>query len=71
MSSIFDKFIIVLCRGHWHGDVLIYTYENCQDENEVNGFWETIAQLCMIRHENIVLFMGACVDKPHLAVITR
>ncbi|XP_074599754.1 uncharacterized protein LOC141854098 isoform X2 [Brevipalpus obovatus] len=57
-------------KGNWHGEVLIYTFENYQTDEQVNDFWEKIAQLCMIRHENIVLFMGACVDLPHLAVVT-
>ena len=57
-------------RGHWHGEVLIHTFKDTQD-NDISNFWDTIAQLCMVRHENIVLFMGACVDAPNLSVITR
>ena len=59
------------CRsGHWHGDVLIYTFRNGNSKESVRKFWESIVQLCMVRHENISLFMGACVDSPNLAVVT-
>lgn len=57
-------------RGSWHGDVLIYTFPYCQEEKEVEGFWDEVANLSLIRHENIMLFMGACVEPDHLSVIT-
>jgi hypothetical protein len=57
-------------RGHWHGEVMIHAYEGIEDD-QVQEFWEEIAKLSMIRHENIALFMGACIEPPHLAVITR
>ncbi|XP_015795404.1 kinase suppressor of Ras 2 isoform X2 [Tetranychus urticae] len=59
----------VIYKGHWHGEVLIHTFKDTKDD-DVSNFWDTIAQLCMVRHENIVLFMGACVDSPNLSVIT-
>lgn len=34
-------------------------------------FRREIAQLTKIRHENIMLFMGACIEPNKLAVITR
>ncbi|RWS07978.1 kinase suppressor of Ras (KSR)-like protein [Dinothrombium tinctorium] len=57
-------------RGEWHGEVLIYTFRNYKTQEEIENFWKEISQFCMIRHENIMLFMGACVELPHLAVIT-
>ncbi|XP_064619141.1 uncharacterized protein LOC135482744 isoform X2 [Lineus longissimus] len=56
-------------KGHWHGEVMIHAYEGIEDD-QVQAFWEEIAKLSMIRHENIALFMGACIEPPHLAVIT-
>lgn len=56
-------------RGRWHGEVLIYTFKQ-ETEEEVGQFLEEVAQLSMIRHENVVLFMGACIEPPQLAIIT-
>ncbi|GFV39505.1 kinase suppressor of Ras 2 [Trichonephila clavipes] len=56
--------------GRWYGEVLIYTiHESCSQE--LNQFLDEVAQMGMIRHENIVLFMGACIEPQKLAVITR
>ncbi|XP_022249006.1 kinase suppressor of Ras 1-like isoform X2 [Limulus polyphemus] len=56
-------------RGRWHGEVLIYTVRQ-QKEAEFRQFLDDVRQLSMIRHENVVLFMGACIEPPQLAVIT-
>lgn len=56
-------------RGQWYGEVLIYTLRHSCD-TEMNQFMDEVAQMGMIRHENIVLFMGACMEPPRLAVIT-
>ncbi|XP_013784198.2 kinase suppressor of Ras B-like [Limulus polyphemus] len=56
-------------RGRWHGEVLIYTFRQ-QRQTELCQFLDDVTQLSMIRHENVVLFMGACIDPPQLAVIT-
>ncbi|KAM9317912.1 kinase suppressor of Ras 1-like isoform 2-T2 [Pholidichthys leucotaenia] len=58
-------------KGRWHGEVAIRLLEidgNNQDhlkifKNEVMNYRQT-------RHENVVLFMGACMAPPHLAIIT-
>ncbi|GFS36837.1 kinase suppressor of Ras 2 [Trichonephila inaurata madagascariensis] len=56
-------------KGRWYGEVLIYTiHESCSQE--LNQFLDEVAQMGMIRHENIVLFMGACIEPQKLAVIT-
>ncbi|XP_033633889.1 kinase suppressor of Ras 1-like isoform X1 [Asterias rubens] len=54
-------------RGNWHGEVLIHTRCHVED---VNAFLDEVAVLSMIRHENIALFMGACLDPPNLAIVT-
>ncbi|XP_031429644.1 kinase suppressor of Ras 1 isoform X2 [Clupea harengus] len=58
-------------RGRWHGEVAVRLLEidgNNQDhlklfKNEVMNYRQT-------RHENVVLFMGACMNPPQLAIIT-
>ncbi|XP_033109674.1 kinase suppressor of Ras 2-like [Anneissia japonica] len=53
-------------RGQWHGDVIIHT----RDVQEEEDFLEEVSMLSMIRHENIALFMGACIDAPNFCVVT-
>ncbi|XP_046864893.1 kinase suppressor of Ras 1-like [Xenia sp. Carnegie-2017] len=55
-------------RGRWHGDVMIHTRRTSQPE-EVEKFRKEVFLLSMIRHENVMLFMGACLDPPNLAVV--
>lgn len=40
-------------------------------KKDVEEFLKEVSVLSMIRHENVVLFMGACLEPPNLAVITR
>ena len=40
-------------------------------EQDLDEFLKEVSVLSMIRHENVVLFMGACLEPPNLAVITR
>ncbi|XP_071537486.1 uncharacterized protein [Panulirus ornatus] len=56
-------------RGRWHGDVMIHTFDGSDPTTE-RRFWELVSSLSMIRHENIVLFMGACMVPPNLAIVT-
>ncbi|XP_069946514.1 kinase suppressor of Ras 1-like [Cherax quadricarinatus] len=56
-------------RGRWHGDVMIHTFDG-SDATTERRFWELVSSLSMIRHENIVLFMGACMLPPNLAIVT-
>ena len=49
---------------------MVHTFPDVK-ETEVTRFWEEVAKLSMIRHENVALFMGACIEPPNLAVITR
>ena len=72
-------------RGHWHGDVLIYTFTKSASSSSfspslskftsfngrlLNELKSELIKLTKIRHENVMLFVGACLEKNHLAVIT-
>ncbi|XP_041464006.1 spindle assembly checkpoint kinase-like [Lytechinus variegatus] len=54
-------------KGHWHGEVLIQTRNS--NSTDINDFLDEVDVLSKIRHENIALFMGACVEPGHLAVV--
>lgn len=56
-------------KGRWHGDIMIHTRRKPTKE-DVEDFLKEVSVLSMIRHENVVLFMGACLEPPNLAVIT-
>lgn len=56
-------------KGRWHGDIMIHTRRRSTKE-DVEEFLNEVSVLSMIRHENVVLFMGACLEPPNLAVIT-
>jgi len=58
--------------GNWHGDVAIkfLDMENLDDENTLEAFRLDVATFRKTRHENLVLFMGACMKPPKLAIIT-
>ena len=63
-----------LDRGNWHGDVAIKMLNmetNLDHQAQLQAFKLEVAMLRKTRHENLVLFMGACMKQPHLAVITR
>ena len=55
--------------GKWHGDVVIHTCSPQNDE-DVQSWLSDVRSLTHIRHENIVLYMGACVEPPKFAIIT-
>lgn len=48
---------------------MIHTFDGTHATVE-RRFWELVASLSMIRHENIVLFMGASMAPPNLAIVT-
>lgn len=56
-------------KGRWHGDIMIHTRRR-STKKDVEEFLKEVSVLSMIRHENVVLFMGACLEPPNLAVIT-
>ncbi|CAG0890650.1 unnamed protein product [Cyprideis torosa] len=62
-------------RGVWHGDVCVKMIQVGENEEEhgtktLEAFKEEVATLRNTRHENVVLFMGACVEPPQLAILT-
>jgi len=59
-------------KGHWHGDVAIkfLDMENLEDETTLEAFRLDVATFRKTRHENLVLFMGACMKPPRLAIVT-
>ncbi|KAL1140466.1 hypothetical protein AAG570_000398 [Ranatra chinensis] len=59
-------------RGNWHGDVAIkvLNMNYLDDEKTLEGFKLDVATFRKTRHENLVLFMGACMKPPRLAIVT-
>lgn len=59
-------------RAHWHGDVAVKILnENyLNDERNLESFRLEVANFRKTRHENLVLFMGACMNPPNLAIVT-
>ena len=58
-------------KGYWHGEVAIKRFymPDATDE-QIMRFKEEIAVLKKTRHENLALFMGACLTPPNLAIVT-
>lgn len=59
-------------RALWHGDVAVklLNEDYLQDEDMLETFRSEVANFKKTRHENLVLFMGACMNPPHLAIVT-
>jgi len=59
-------------RGNWHGDVAIrlLNMDQIGDEKVLDSFKHEVATFRKTRHENLVLFMGACMNLPTLALVT-
>ncbi|XP_053200898.1 kinase suppressor of Ras 2-like [Panonychus citri] len=61
-------------KGRWHGLVAIKTYNmnnsQYEDLKALEAFRQEVATFRKTRHENLVLFMGACMKPPHLAIVT-
>eukprot|EP01137_Pigoraptor_chileana_P002970 Opistho-2@42510 len=59
-------------RGFWHGDVAVKVLKAANPTPpQLAAFRREVGVLRRIRHENVVLFMGACTTAPHLAIVTR
>lgn len=56
-------------RGYWHGDVAVKVL-NVHDEKTLEHFKQEVATYRKTRHENLILFMGACMKPPELAIVT-
>eukprot|EP00095_Tigriopus_kingsejongensis_P004556 maker-scaffold1671_size31647-snap-gene-0.10 protein:Tk04556 transcript:maker-scaffold1671_size31647-snap-gene-0.10-mRNA-1 annotation:"kinase suppressor of ras 1" len=59
-------------QGSWHGDVAIkiLNMENMEDEATLEAFRLDVSTFRKTRHENLILFMGACMNPPKLAIVT-
>lgn len=59
-------------RGNWHGDVAVKILKKdfLDDEHAIEAFKLEVAIFKNTRHENLVLFMGACMKPPRLAIVT-
>ncbi|KAK7499047.1 hypothetical protein BaRGS_00009594, partial [Batillaria attramentaria] len=60
-------------KGHWHGDVAIKLLDMGNESDfqaQLAAFRLELALLRKTRHENLVLFMGACMKPPRLAIVT-
>ena len=44
--------------------------ENMDDEATLEAFRLDVATFRKTRHENVILFMGACMNPPKLAIVT-
>ncbi|MGH0192719.1 UNVERIFIED_CONTAM: hypothetical protein FKN15_022456 [Acipenser sinensis] len=59
-------------KGRWHGEVAIRLLEiDGNNQDHLKLFKKEVMNYRQTRHENVVLFMGACMHPPHLAIITR
>eukprot|EP00124_Ichthyophonus_hoferi_P001451 Ihof_evm6s76 gene=Ihof_evmTU6s76 len=58
--------------GKYHGDVAIkvWNIDNCSEELLLS-FKREVAILRKLRHQNVLLFMGACIAPPNLAIVTK
>ncbi|XP_078045030.1 kinase suppressor of ras isoform X2 [Augochlora pura] len=60
-------------RGYWHGNVAIKVLNMdyyLDDDKILEAFKLEVATFRKTRHENLVLFMGACMKPPRLAIVT-
>ncbi|XP_061775349.1 kinase suppressor of Ras 1-like isoform X5 [Nerophis ophidion] len=58
-------------RGRWHGEVAIRLVEiDGNNQEHLKLFKEEVMNYRQTRHENVILFMGACMAPPHLAIVT-
>ncbi|XP_044728562.1 kinase suppressor of Ras 1 [Chrysoperla carnea] len=59
-------------RGNWHGDVAIkiLNMDYLDDDKALEAFKSEVGTFRKTRHENLVLFMGACMKPPRLAIVT-
>uniref|UniRef100_A0AAY4BG17 Kinase suppressor of ras 1b n=1 Tax=Denticeps clupeoides TaxID=299321 RepID=A0AAY4BG17_9TELE len=58
-------------RGRWHGEVAVRLMEiDGTIQEHLKLFKKEVMNYRQTRHENVVLFMGACMNPPQLAIIT-
>lgn len=63
-------------RSIWHGEVAVKMLDMDHGGtpetqiNQLTAFKSEVANFRKTRHDNLVLFMGACMRPPHLAIVT-
>ncbi|KAL1488616.1 hypothetical protein ABEB36_014419 [Hypothenemus hampei] len=57
-------------RGYWHGDVAIKHLNVKEVDKTLEQFKMEVAIFRKTRHDNLILFMGACMKPPKLAIVT-
>lgn len=59
-------------HGLWHGNVAVKILKEnyLTDEKTLEAFKSEVANFKKTRHDNVILFMGACMKAPHLAIVT-
>ncbi|KAK8743924.1 hypothetical protein OTU49_000917 [Cherax quadricarinatus] len=62
----------IVYSGNWHGLVAIkeLRMDYVNDEKTLEAFKAEVSTFRKTRHENLVLFMGACMKPPRLAIVT-
>lgn len=67
-----DVILISLHSGYWHGSVQVRS-RKVREVEDLICFLDEVTILSCIRHENIQLFMGACLSMQQgtLAIIMR
>ncbi|XP_045582757.1 kinase suppressor of Ras 2 isoform X4 [Procambarus clarkii] len=62
----------IVYSGNWHGHVAIkeLRMDYVNDEKTLEAFKAEVSTFRKTRHENLVLFMGACMKPPRLAIVT-
>ncbi|CAL8070890.1 unnamed protein product [Calicophoron daubneyi] len=62
-------------RAKWHGEVAVKRIDIDPDDPDgparLEAFKREVALLHKTRHENLVLFMGACMKAPNFAIVTQ
>ena len=60
-------------KGHWHVRVaikMLHMDSDTDNKSQLEAFKQEVAMLKKTRHDNLILFMGACMKPPHLAIVT-
>ncbi|KAL6068396.1 hypothetical protein QOT17_008205 [Balamuthia mandrillaris] len=62
-------------KGEWHGQCVavkkVLFPMHILDEALIRDFRDEIVLMSKLRHPQVVLFMGACVQPPHLCIVTE
>lgn len=60
-------------RAEWHGSDVAVKVLGDQDffEDQMKEFLREVAIMNRVRHPNLVLFMGAVTERPHLSIVTE